>query len=178
MSTKQEVSDVVEAFLRWMMVERGRAVNTVTSYRRDLARYETFLASRDVDVVAAGDDDVEAFIRHLQGSGEASASTARRLAAVAANVCASDELGATNAIVYALCLAASPDSSTVAMCSMQTSCTPALALAPPPTHIPTHLNCRHPAPCIDLLHLAPRAPALILYTVHADLRHRAAGLAG
>lgn len=82
MSTKQEVSDVVEAFLRWMTVERGRAVNTVTSYRRDLARYETFLASRDIDVVAAGDDDVEAFIRHLQGSGEASASTARRLAAV------------------------------------------------------------------------------------------------
>lgn len=65
-----------------MTVERGRATNTVNSYRRDLIRYEEFLAARSVDVMKASTDDVEAFVRHLQSNGEASASTARRLAAV------------------------------------------------------------------------------------------------
>ena len=65
-----------------MTVERGRSQNTVAGYRRDLARYEAFLAERGVDVTNAGEDDVEAFVRALQASGEAVASTARRLAAV------------------------------------------------------------------------------------------------
>lgn len=82
MSAPQKTSEVVEDFLRWMTVERGRATNTVSSYRRDLIRYEDFLASRSTDVTSASNDDVEAFVRHLQSSGEASASTARRLAAV------------------------------------------------------------------------------------------------
>lgn len=73
---------LVDAFLLWMTVERGRAVNTVASYRRDLRKYIDFLDSRSVDVIAANDEDVEAFIRSLQSSGEAAASTARRLAAV------------------------------------------------------------------------------------------------
>jgi integrase/recombinase XerD len=73
---------MVEAFLRWMTVERGRASNTVSSYRRDLAKYVAFLQSRSSDVMSATNEDVEAFIRSLQASGEAAASTARRLAAL------------------------------------------------------------------------------------------------
>ena len=73
---------IVDNFLRWMTVERGRATNTVNSYRRDLGRYLIFLQSRHVDVVTASLEDVESFVRELQKSGEASASTARRLAAV------------------------------------------------------------------------------------------------
>lgn len=65
-----------------MTVERGRAANTVNSYRRDLSRYEEFLASRSVDVLNASTEDVEAFVQNLQATGEASASTARRLAAL------------------------------------------------------------------------------------------------
>jgi integrase/recombinase XerD len=75
-------SSEVEAFLLWLTVERGRASNTVASYRRDLVRYEHFLAGRRHSVLDAGEDDVEAFVRFLQNSGEAVASTARRLAAV------------------------------------------------------------------------------------------------
>lgn len=75
-------SRYVESFLRWMAVERGRALNTVHSYRRDLIKYETFLAQSGRDVTKAEESDVDAFVRSLQSTGEAVASTARRLAAV------------------------------------------------------------------------------------------------
>ncbi len=75
-------SPEVEAFLVWLKVERGRAANTVTSYGRDLRRYEEFLAQRGSDVVRAGEEDVEAFVHSLQNAGDAVASVARRLAAV------------------------------------------------------------------------------------------------
>lgn len=82
MAVQNESDQLVEAFLRWMTVERGRAKNTVSSYRRDLAKYVAFLQSRSSDVMLATNEDVEAFIRSLQASGEAAASTARRLAAL------------------------------------------------------------------------------------------------
>jgi integrase/recombinase XerD len=82
MTVQNESDQLVEAFLRWMTVERGRASNTVSSYRRDLAKYVAFLQSRSSDVMSATNEDVEAFIRSLQASGEAAASTARRLAAL------------------------------------------------------------------------------------------------
>jgi integrase/recombinase XerD len=75
-------SDLVESFLQWMTVERGRALNTVASYRRDLLRYRTFLEDRGSIFVDAVTSDVEGFIRSLQEAGEAPATTARRLAAV------------------------------------------------------------------------------------------------
>lgn len=80
--SRQVAPSLVEDFLRWLTVERGRAVNTVISYRRDLARFTTFLDARSVTIISANEDDIEGFIRLLQSSGEAPASTARRLAAV------------------------------------------------------------------------------------------------
>jgi len=76
------LSPEAESFLLWMTVERGRAANTVSSYRRDLFRYEEFLSKRKSDVAACSEEDVEAFVRHLQSRGDAVASIARRLAAV------------------------------------------------------------------------------------------------
>lgn len=80
--TIPELSDEAEHFLRWMTVERGRATNTVASYRRDLQKYESFLEQLRHTVLTCGEEDVEKFVRLLQSSGEAVASTARRLAAV------------------------------------------------------------------------------------------------
>lgn len=71
-----------ESFLLWMTVERGRSSNTISSYRRDLRKYEDFLGKRSTSVIDASEDDVESFVRALQATGEAVASTARRLAAV------------------------------------------------------------------------------------------------
>lgn len=82
MTASATSDELIESFLRWMTVERGRAANTVASYRRDLLRYSQFLSLRSSEVLGAEEEDVEAFVRHLQSTGEAVASTARRLAAV------------------------------------------------------------------------------------------------
>ncbi len=65
-----------------MTVERGRAMNTVSSYRRDLRKYEDFLSGRKMNARLATESDIESFVRALQAAGEAVASTARRIAAV------------------------------------------------------------------------------------------------
>jgi integrase/recombinase XerD len=55
----------IERFLDHLTVERGLSINTIEAYRRDLAAYATFLASRGVrDGAAARDADVAAFVAH------------------------------------------------------------------------------------------------------------------
>jgi len=71
-----------EEYLTWLAVERGRARNTLTSYRRDLVAYEAFLAGRGH---RADDADVALVEEHLaerRAAGLAPASVARALAAV------------------------------------------------------------------------------------------------
>lgn len=82
MAPTAPLSRDAESFLLWMTVERGRSSNTISSYRRDLRKYEEFLSKRSTSAVEASEDDVESFVRALQATGEAVASTARRLAAV------------------------------------------------------------------------------------------------
>lgn len=82
MAQQAPLSRETESFLLWLTVERGRSANTTSSYRRDLRKYEEFLAKRSSSVFLATEDDVESFVRGLQATGEAVASTARRLAAV------------------------------------------------------------------------------------------------
>ena len=72
----------VEEFLVWMASERGRSRNTIAAYRRDLRRYQAWLASRgrgplDVDVDALRD-----FVGERRASGAATSSVARQIAAV------------------------------------------------------------------------------------------------
>ncbi len=81
-STSDRDEQLVEEFLRWMAVERGRAANTISNYRRDLIRYVTFLVEGKKSLLTAREADVEEYVRLLQASGDANASTARRLAAI------------------------------------------------------------------------------------------------
>ena len=82
MATYDQLSAIAEDFLRWLTVERGRAANTVAGYRRDLIRYEQFLASRKTDLLHSTDNDVEQFMIHRQSEGQSPASVARGLAAI------------------------------------------------------------------------------------------------
>ena len=69
-----------EEHLAWLAAERGRSVNTLTAYRRDLAQYVAWL-----DGIALNDvtpRSLEAYVAHLRSGGKAPASIARALVAV------------------------------------------------------------------------------------------------
>jgi integrase/recombinase XerD len=72
----------VEAFLRWMQIERGRAVNTINAYRRDLNRYVEWLGDKTLSVLTVMPTDLEIFVAERQSSGATPATTARSLAAI------------------------------------------------------------------------------------------------
>jgi integrase/recombinase XerD len=81
------VEKLVRGYLDHLTVERGASPNTVGAYRRDLAKYTTFLAGRGIDDPAAVTEaDVTAFLAELQapaeGRGLSVASATRSLIAV------------------------------------------------------------------------------------------------
>ncbi|MDN5747462.1 MAG: site-specific tyrosine recombinase XerD [Pseudonocardia sp.] len=78
-------SDVVQAFLHHLTVERGSAANTLRSYTADLRRYLDHLAGLGVDDLGAvREAEVTAFVAALRSgpSPLAASSAARALAAV------------------------------------------------------------------------------------------------
>jgi len=86
-----------EEFLSWLAVERGRAANTVSAYRRDLAAYEEFLRGRGLTLATVTEAVVEDYIAFLRAAGRKPASVARALVAVrAVHRFLVDEGGATD----------------------------------------------------------------------------------
>ncbi|QRY64369.1 site-specific tyrosine recombinase XerD [Gordonia sp. PDNC005] len=67
MAGRSGVDDVVAAYLDHLTVERGAAVNTISSYRRDLRRYQEFLAGRGVtDLADVREETVREFLVALR----------------------------------------------------------------------------------------------------------------
>lgn len=66
-----------EEYVSWLVVERGRAPATVAAYRRDLAGYVGFLASRTTELTGATTADVESYLALLQGEPRAPSTVAR-----------------------------------------------------------------------------------------------------
>ncbi|MGB6244521.1 site-specific tyrosine recombinase XerD [Gordonia sp. (in: high G+C Gram-positive bacteria)] len=61
------VDSAISRYLDHLVVERGSAVNTVASYRRDLARYRTFLAERGIgEMAGVQENDVRDFLVALR----------------------------------------------------------------------------------------------------------------
>ncbi len=77
-----ELSTSAEEYLTWLAVEKGRARNTVVSYRRDLLVYEGFLASRGHRLDDADPAVVEDYVADRRRAGLGPASVARAQAAV------------------------------------------------------------------------------------------------
>jgi len=73
---------VIEPFLEMLAVERGASRHTLDAYRRDLARARKFLAGRGVELEAAAEEDLRAFLRAESAAGLEAATVARRLAAL------------------------------------------------------------------------------------------------
>lgn len=78
----------ISTYLDHLEVERGAAKNTLSSYRRDLRRYEAFLAGHRIDDLGAvSEGDVSEFVMDLRRGSEefpplAASSAARTLIAV------------------------------------------------------------------------------------------------
>ncbi|GAB3135316.1 site-specific tyrosine recombinase XerD [Tsukamurella serpentis] len=88
MSTGAVLDDQLRAYIDHLTVERGAAANTLSSYRRDLARYRQYLAGLSVgDLADVSQDQVSGFLVALrEGDDEhlplAPSSAARSLIAV------------------------------------------------------------------------------------------------
>lgn len=82
------LSRQISTYLDHLVVERGSAPNTVSSYRRDLVRYERFLSSYGLtDLAHVGEHDISEFLLYIRrGDDEfpalAASSAARTLIAV------------------------------------------------------------------------------------------------
>jgi len=72
----------IEAFLEMMSAERGAARNTLSAYAKDLADADAFLRTRGADLASAHEVEIEAYFQDLGRRGLASATAARRRAAV------------------------------------------------------------------------------------------------
>ncbi len=77
-----EKDDLIEGFLTGLVVEKGRAENTVAAYRRDLQAWRAHLDGQGGSLDSAGPADVESFVAALRAAGCAPTTVARRLAAV------------------------------------------------------------------------------------------------
>ncbi len=73
---------LIEDFLTYLSVERGRAGNTVRSYGRDLKKFSLFLRDEDRDLLSFGKGDIVNFIGLLRAEDYTTASIARMLSAI------------------------------------------------------------------------------------------------
>ena len=70
--TTSEVARAVRTYLDHLSVERGLAVNTLTSYRRDLRRYQEYLAEAGIeDLRSISEATVSGFLVRLREGGDA-----------------------------------------------------------------------------------------------------------
>jgi integrase/recombinase XerD len=71
-----------EEYLTWLAIEQGRARNTISAYRRDLVRYEAFLAAHGHTVDDADVAAVEEHLAERRAAGLSPSSLSRALAAL------------------------------------------------------------------------------------------------
>ncbi len=78
----QPLSNGAEEYLSWLAVERGRARNTLVSYRRDIHGWEEWGRTEGVQPLAAGPGDLERYLSALRAGGRNPASMARTITAL------------------------------------------------------------------------------------------------
>jgi integrase/recombinase XerD len=79
---RSELPIEVEEFLSWMVAEKGRSSNTIAAYRRDLGAYCEWLSTQGTTVLEVTHQQLVGFVGARRGSGAATSSIARQLAAV------------------------------------------------------------------------------------------------
>ena len=84
MTVSEAVELPIEAddFLTWLATERGRSVNTLAAYRRDLLGYQRWLLQAGLSVHTVDRGALDRFVQARRASGAAASSVARQLAAI------------------------------------------------------------------------------------------------
>lgn len=77
-----EIATAIRNFLDHLRVERGLADNSIAAYRRDLARFESFLADRALSLTAVNPAVIGEFQSFLRALGLAEPSSQRALSAL------------------------------------------------------------------------------------------------
>ncbi len=72
----------MESFLEMMAAERGAAINTLQSYRRDLSDFAGYMSASGKSLETADSDSIRAYLQKLSDAGLAPSTTARRLSAL------------------------------------------------------------------------------------------------
>src|SRR5260221_11452633 len=74
-----EISAAISSFLTHIQVEKGLATNTLSAYRRDLAKFEDFAKKRKLDLAAVTRDHLVDFLASLYRQKLESKTVARHL---------------------------------------------------------------------------------------------------
>ncbi|GAC1317206.1 MAG: site-specific tyrosine recombinase XerD [Acidimicrobiales bacterium] len=82
MTAAHVLSGTAEEYLSWLGVEKGRALNTISAYRRDLVAYEAWVTEQGRTLATVTEPMVEDYVAHLRAQGRRPASVARSLSAV------------------------------------------------------------------------------------------------
>src|SRR4029079_14175802 len=82
MTATATLPDAAEEYLTWLVVEKGRAPNTISGYRHDLAQYCEFLDERGRSLDDASAQDVIDLVHLLRTHGRAPRTIARATVAV------------------------------------------------------------------------------------------------
>jgi integrase/recombinase XerD len=75
---------LIHEFIHYLSVERGLAMNTLESYGRDLRQYSQYLETDDEELDSVSRNTIVNYLLYLQSQGKATATIARRLAALKA----------------------------------------------------------------------------------------------
>lgn len=78
------MNNLIHEFINYLSVERGLAMNTLESYGRDLRQYSQFLQGDESNLDAVSRSTILNYMLFLQKQGKATATIARRLAALKA----------------------------------------------------------------------------------------------
>jgi integrase/recombinase XerD len=75
-------SELVEEYLRWLVIERGRLPATIESYRRDLVRFTEWVARADLTVTRLSAQTIDKYLAAMRRDALAPSSVNRALAAI------------------------------------------------------------------------------------------------
>lgn len=77
-----ETEPIIEDFLNYLLIERGRSKNTIVSYKRDIQKFAAFLSGKDKSVHSFSRGDVSSFMEFLRDGGYDASTVARHLSTI------------------------------------------------------------------------------------------------